>query len=115
MPKGFLAGGKDRLLISRLQVDYPLRREARLEEGGGEEVGARDAPEHHSLGARGQACCEQSRGRAVDRAGTPTRDLMQGAERQAAAGKPVVERGHAEGQDALAWTAARLDLGDLGA
>ena len=115
MTEPFLETGEDRLLVRGLDIDDPVGRQAGLGQGGGEQILAGDAPEDLAAGPGRETGGEQGRGRAVDGPVPAAGDLMQGAQRQPAAGKAAIEDLQAERQDPLGRTSAGLDLFDRGA
>src|SRR3546814_10576380 len=87
MAQTFLDTGQDGRVVPRLDIDHTVWRKAGLGQRRSKEVGTCEAPQHLALGARGNPGGEERGGRAVDRAVTAARDLVQRAERQAFAGE----------------------------
>lgn len=85
MAQSFFHTGEHGLVVAGFEIDYAVACKARLGNGGGEQVCARNAPKDLAFGAGGKACAEGSRRRAVDSAVATTGYLMQRAEREAAA------------------------------
>jgi hypothetical protein len=59
--KTFLEAAEDRLIVAGLQVDHPIRPEARLRQCRCKQVRPGDAPQHLTLKASRDSRCEQSR------------------------------------------------------
>jgi len=115
MAQGFLAGPQHRLLLASLEIDEAVRCEPGLLQGGREEVGAGNAPQHLAFRPSGDACGEQGRGSAVHGAIAAAGHLMKGAEDQTAAGQALIDGLYPERQNPLSRSAIGLDLRDLGA
>jgi hypothetical protein len=98
MAQTFLEAGEQRALVTGLDIDHPGRAKPGLGQRWGEEILAGDALEYLTMRPRRNAGGEQSRRRAVDRAVSPTPDLVQRAEREAAARQRSVDHRHTEGQ-----------------
>lgn len=87
MAQSFFHTGEHGLVVAGFEVDHAVACEARLGNGGREQVGARDAPKDFALGAGGKACAERRSSRAIDGAVTSAGDFMQRAECEATARK----------------------------
>lgn len=92
MAKAVLEAGEQGLLVTGLDVDDAAGREARLGDGGREQVLTGDAPQDLALGPRRDPGGEQGRGCPVHRTVPAASHFVQGADRQPAAGEPFVDR-----------------------
>lgn len=97
MPQTLFEASENRLVIASLDIDDPVRRQTGLGEGGGEEVGPRDAPEDFAAGPCRDPSGEEDSRRAVDGAVAATRHLMQRTAGEPPVGKPGVDSGHSKG------------------
>src|SRR3546814_13046898 len=86
MAQTFLDTGQDGLVVPRLDIDHTVWRKVGLGQRRSKEVGTCEAPQPLALGARGNPGGDERGRRAVDRAVTDTRDLVQRAEPTAFAG-----------------------------
>ncbi len=91
MTKAFLDTGEKGRLIPGLDIDHSVRPQTGLTQGRGEEVGSRDAPQHLARTPGRDPCREQGGRCAIHGLLASARDLVDGAERQAAAGQMAVE------------------------
>lgn len=115
MTQAVLKGGQQSGLIVGFHIDHPVRREAGLFQGRGEQIRPGDAPEHRTPGARSDARGEKGSDRPIHGAVSAAGHLMERAQRQAAGGQPTVEVFHAERQNTARRAPAGLNAGDLGA
>lgn len=109
MAKPFLHAGQHRSVIPGLDMDHPVGPQTCLRDSRGEEIAARQAPQHLSPRPRRDARPEQGRSSPVDRAVSAARYLVQGPERQPAAGKTGIDRGDPEGKHAAFARGPSLD------
>ncbi len=99
MPQSFLETRQHRLLVARLNIDHPLRREPGRSERRREQILAGDAPQHAPFRPRCDPCGKECSGSPVDRAVAAARHFVQRAERQPAFGQTLVNGLDAERQD----------------
>src|ERR1700730_3669481 len=76
VPQTLLETDEHSLFVSRFDIDQAIGREPGLREGRGEQVRARDAPQHLPPSARGNSHRKKRRGGAVDRAVAAAGHLM---------------------------------------
>ena len=81
MAQSFFKAGEDGFLVTRLDVDHAVGRQAGLREGRRKEVLAGDAPQYLSACPRGDAAGEKGGSRTVNRAISTPGHFMQGAQR----------------------------------
>lgn len=98
MTQAFLHAGQDRSVVPGLDMDHPIRREARLFEAGREEIRLRNTPEHLTLHARRDPGDKAGHRRTINRTAPAARNLMQATERQPAAGQFAIKSCNPEGQ-----------------
>ena len=115
MAQTFLKAGEDAGVVPRLDMDHPIGRQPRLRQGGSEEVGAGEAPQHRPGRPRRDPGGEQRRRRAVHRATALSPDLVQRRPRQPTARQMSVERGQTEGQRSCMAAVRNFDPADFGA
>lgn len=96
MPKPLLHAGKQRLLVSCLDIDHPIWRQPDLSQCRREEVGSGHAPEDFAFGSGSNATCEQCRSGTVDRAIAAPGHFVKRTIGQSAFRQPTINRRHAE-------------------
>lgn len=84
MTQAFFDAGEHGLVVARFDIDDAVRREARLGQSWGEQVGPGDDPEHLASGPGGYAAGKKRCSGSIDRAVTPAGDFVERAESQAA-------------------------------
>ena len=99
MPQPFLETSEQRFLISRFDINHPVRREPGRSERWREQILAGDAPQHATRGPCRDPCCEECSGSPVCGAVTAARHLMQRAERQPTFRQTLVNGVDAKWQD----------------
>jgi hypothetical protein len=98
MPQSFFKTCQHRLLVSRFDINHPVRRESGRSECRREQILAGHAPQHATPGPRCDPCGEECSGRPVDRAVTAAGHFMQRAERQSAFRQTLINGLDAERQ-----------------
>ena len=100
MAQSFFTAGENGFLVTRLDVDHAVWRQARLRQCRREEVLAGDTPQHLSARPRSDAAREKGSSRTVDRAISTPGHFMQGAQRQPTPREMPVDVSEAEGKHA---------------
>jgi hypothetical protein len=85
MTQPFLETGEHRFIIACLDIDDPIRGQARLRDGWSKQILPDDAPQYLAFGSCGNPGRKQRSGGAVDRAIATASHLMQRTQAQAAA------------------------------
>ncbi len=98
MPQSFLKTCQHRLLVSRFDIDDPVRREPDRSECRREQILAGHAPQHATPGPRGNPGGKECSGSAVDRAVTAASHFVQRPERQSAFRQTLINDLDAERQ-----------------
>lgn len=111
MAQAFLHGGEHIRIAARLDIDHPVRGQARQIEGGSEKIAPAQAPENRPLGARKDSCKEDSRRRVVGE-GIAARQFVKRTARQPAARQVTINGIQSKRQHRSGHCFA-LDCGDL--
>ncbi len=98
MPQSFLKTCQHRLLVSRFDIDHPVRREPSRSECRREQILAGHAPQHATPGPRCDPCGEECSGSPVYRAVTAAGHFVQRPERQSAFRQTLINGLDAERQ-----------------
>ncbi len=99
MPQSFLETSQHRLLVSRFDIDHPVRREPGQSDCGREQILAGYAPQHATPRPCCDPCGEECSSSAVDRAATAAGHFVQRPERQAAFRQTLINGLDAERQN----------------
>lgn len=113
MTQPFLHAGQHRHIVSGLDMDYPVRPQARLLKPRCKQVRLRHAPKDLSRQPCGNASGKAGGCGPVHRTIAATRHLVQAAERQPATGQAAVQIGKAKGQHPAGWSTVTLHPRDL--
>ena len=98
MAQSFFKAGENGFLVTRLDVNHAVWRQARLRECRREQVLAGHAPQHLSARPPGDAAGKKGSSRTVDRAISTPGHFMQGAQRQPTSRQMPVDVSEAEGK-----------------
>lgn len=104
MAQSFLAAGEERGFIACFDDDDPVGIEPGLRQRRREEIGARDAPQHLTGGARSYTSGEQDGGGAMHGARGAAGDFMKGGKSETRARQDIVDRSDAKRQHARVRT-----------
>ncbi len=115
MAQPFFHAGQHRGVVAGLGIDHPVGRQPRLFQPGREQVGLRHAPQDRPAQPRRDPGRETRRRRAIDRAITTARHLVQTPQCQPALRQPPVQRVDPKGQHPGRRRPRRLKPGDAGA
>lgn len=115
VPEAFLEAGEHHLVVAGLEINHAIGSEAGLRKRRGEEVRARNAPQHLAPCPGGDSRSKQRGGRTVDRTISAAGDFMERTQRQPASRQARVQFTEPKGQDALGARIACLNLPDLSA
>ncbi len=109
----FLEAGQHSFIITRFDVDHPIRRQSSLGNRRSKQILPDNTPQNLTLGPGGDARREQSRRRAINRPITAASDLVQRAHRQATARQTQINLGQTERQNLGFTPATSLDSPDF--
>ena len=111
LTQAFFEAQQHARIIIRFGIDNAVRVQANAGEGRGEQIGPAQAPQHHPIEPRQNACDEQRRGGGLRRIG----DLMHRAQSKPPLRQMPVERGDPKRQHRARRAAGMFDAGDPGA
>ncbi len=121
MPERLLTTAQNCVVVPRFEKDHPIFAQPCLRQGGHEEIGLTETPQHSSSGARGDTGSEQAGGGAVYGSIGATGHLMQSSDGKAPLRQVTIDLGNMEWKDRSRTRADASDpfdtvpkLGDTG-
>jgi hypothetical protein len=99
MPQSLLETSQHRLVVSRFDIDHPVRCEPGRGDCRSEQILAGDTPQHAPAGPCRNSCGEECSGSSIDRAISAAAHFVQRAERQPAFRQTLINGLDSERQD----------------
>ena len=98
MAQPLLGAGERCLVVTRFEINHPIRAEPSLGQRRRKQIWPRETPQHHAAGAGGDAGGKQGRSGSIDRRMAATGDLMHRPTRKATAAQMGIDRRDPERQ-----------------